>query len=284
MPFFPSVIRSSSERRFCAVVRSCCATLALALTVIGCTNLKIPTASEIKSDDIASKSKQFLRIGEATAQGGDLQSALNMFQRAVATRPDWAPAHIKVGETAMALGLAKTARGAFEEAADLTPNDAEVLLNLGKALIALDEPAEAESAFTSAQKLVPDDSRVYNGLGVARDMQSDHDGAQAQYREGLKRDPENLLIHNNYGLSLALMGAFDDAIRMLGQAATDPAAGPRSRQNLALAFGLKGDEDRARQMGLIDLEPDQVESNLKRYRALRALSDEARAKAVHLGK
>lgn len=284
MPAFHSLNEFQRQRTYCTLFRAFCATLLVLLTVTGCTNWNFPTASEIKSEDIASKSAQLLRVGEATAEGGDLASALNLFQRAASTRPDWAPAHLKVGETALALGQASVAASAYETAFDLTPEDAQAGLGLGKALITLDDPTKAEQTFRRVLELEPDNPSAFNGLGVALDMQSKHDAAQAQYREGLKRDPENLSLHNNYGLSLALMGAFDDAIRVLGQAATDPAAGPRSRQNLALAFGLKGDDERARQMGLIDLPPQQVESNLKRYAELRALSENARARAVYTGK
>ena len=95
---------------------------------------------------------------------------------------------------------------------------------------------------------------------------------------------DSLSLQNNLGLSLALGGKFDDAIKVLGDAAKSPNAGPRARQNLALVYGLSGDMDRAAKIGRLDLSEAQVRSNLKRYEALRALSDKARARAVHTGR
>ncbi|HBT42246.1 MAG TPA: hypothetical protein DEB21_09575, partial [Rhodospirillaceae bacterium] len=142
---------------------------------------------------------------------------------------------------------------------------------------------EAEDAFTRAQAAAPRDHRPLNGLGIARDLAGDHAAAQALYRRGLALAPDSPSLNNNLGLSLALSGAYAEAIQVLGDAAKSPGAGPRARQNLALVYGLSGDMDRAAKIGRLDLTEAQVRSNLKRYEALRKLSDKARARAVHTG-
>ncbi|MCF3629303.1 tetratricopeptide repeat protein [Thalassospiraceae bacterium LMO-SO8] len=253
------------------------------LSVAACATDKVPTPDEIKQDNADSRARQLVRVGDASRAGGDSASALAFYQRAQAMRPDWDEPYRRTGETALALGMAEEAAAAYTRLTTLAPDDAAALLGLGQALVALDRPAEAADAFTRAQAAAPKDHRPLNGLGIARDLAGDHAGAQDFYRRGLALAPDSLSLKNNLGLSLALSGAYAEAIRVLGDAAKSPGAGPRGRQNLALVYGLSGDTDRAAKIGRLDLTESQVQSNLRRYEALRKLSDKARARAVHTG-
>jgi Flp pilus assembly protein TadD len=65
--------------------------------------------------------------------------------------------------------------------------------------------------------------------------------------------------------------------------AREPGATTRHRQNLALAYGLAGDPERAAQVARRDLDEATVRQNLKMYATLRALNDPQRiAEAVGL--
>ena len=97
--------------------------------------------------------------------------------------------------------------------------------------------------------------------------------ARHAYRDGLALSPNNLQLNNNLGLSLALGGDFAQAIPLLEKTAKDPAATPRMRQNLALAYGLSGDDKRAAEVAKLDLDPAKVQENLGYYEFLRLLQD-----------
>lgn len=259
------------------------AVLSALLALSACATGEVPTAEEIKQDNADSRARQFLRVGDATREGGDAVSALAFYERARTQRPDWPEVQARIGETALALGQAELARTAFRHQTDLAPADAGGFLGLGKALILLDRPKEAADAFTRAAALAPKDYRPLNGLGVAQDLLGDPQAAQARYKEALALAPDKASPMNNLGLSLALSGDFEAAIRVLGQAAKDPQGGARARHNLAIALALAGDMDKAAQIARLDLGEAEVKSNLERYAALRAMAPRERARAVHIG-
>ena len=255
----------------------------MTMSLGGCATGEVPTPAEIKKDNADSRARQFIRVGDASQAGGDVASALAFYQRAQTMRPEWDEPYRRIGKMALALGMAGDAAQAFSKLSNLVPGDAGALIGLGRSLIALDQPEKAADAFRRAQVAAHGDHRPLNGLGVAEDLMGNHTAAQAAYRSGLALAPDSLSLANNYGLSLALSGDFAQAIKILGDAAKAPGAGPRARQNLALVYGLAGDMDRAEKLGRLDLSETQVQNNLKRYQALRNLSDTARARAVHTG-
>jgi Flp pilus assembly protein TadD len=66
-------------------------------------------------------------------------------------------------------------------------------------------------------------------------------------------------------LSLALSNAFGEALEILTPIAMSTNASPRARQNLALIYGLMGDNARAAELAQADLDKTAVEANLRFY-------------------
>ena len=79
---------------------------------------------------------------------------------------------------------------------------------------------------------------------------------------------------------MALAGEYADAIQLLSDAVKDPNAGPGTRHNLSLVYGLAGDEENARRVASADLNAAAVENNLAFYARLRAMTAEERSKAI----
>ncbi len=77
-----------------------------------------------------------------------------------------------------------------------------------------------------------------------------------------------------------MAGEYDAAITTLRSVATDPAAGPRQRSNLALALALAGRTDQAAEVARIDLDDATVQRNLANYAELRGLPPQERAQAL----
>jgi len=82
------------------------------------------------------------------------------------------------------------------------------------------------------------------------------------------------------GLSLALSGEHTEAIDVLQKASAAAGSGNETRSNLALVYGLMGDEENARLTASIDLKPAEVANNVSYFARLRAMSFEDRVKAV----
>ena len=129
-----------------------------------------------------------------------------------------------------------------------------------------------ESAIVHYEALLakePGDTLAMAGLGVAYDLLGQHARAQAVYRKGLEMHPADLGLRNNLGLSLVLSNQPRAGANVLLDLADVPSAPPQSRQNLALAYGLLGNDDAAERVLTADLPDSQVQDNLRFYRAMR---------------
>ncbi len=133
-------------------------------------------------------------------------------------------------------------------------------------------PADATEQFRAAIAANPKDTRAINGLGVALDQTGDHDAAQQAYKDGLEIAPDHSGLQNNLAFSMLLSGDLADAVARFEQIARQPQATARSRQNLALAYGLAGDSARAAAVAGQDLGGAEVKNNLAAYARLRQLA------------
>ncbi len=228
------------------------------------------------------RTASLMRVADATARSGDLASAASLYRRAHLLNEVNSAPLIGLGNALSGLGAHEQAAEAFRKAikaqhADpdaLQNENADALHGLGNALIALDQPRAAIDQFEAVLKIKNAvQTRTYNGIGVAHDMLGDHETAQAFYRTGLKDKSDSLSLRNNLGLSLALARKFDDAIEILRRVAADTRAGSRNRLNLALVYGLSGNNTAAGEVARLDLDEPAVRRNLLYYRTLRALND-----------
>jgi Flp pilus assembly protein TadD len=230
----------------------------------------------------AAQSQSLLKVADSTMAAGNYEAALGLYRRAH-EHNTWAFEPL-YGE-AMALqrmGHYEDAAKAFRRALEIKPYDPDATRELGHVLIALHRPALALAQFETVLKTKPD-ARTYNGLGVAKDMLGDHNGAQRDYRAALALAANHVAARNNLALSLAVTGHYAEAIELLQALAREPAATIRHRQNLALAYGLAGESERAAQVARRDLDEATVRQNLTFYATLRALNDPQRiAEAVGL--
>ncbi len=255
------------------------ATLAASLLLSSCSGL-VKDFKEMQADSTQSRAAQLMRIATSTRQGGDFQSALALFRRASGLAPQELPPLIAIGEVSYRLGLYDQAARAYERAIAIAPDDLTSHSGLGKTLIALDRPQQAVPHFETVIGLAADRYGGYNGLGVALDMLGRHGLAQGQYRKGLAVAPRTLSVLNNLALSLAIDGKFDEATALLSPFQDDPRAGAPLRQNMALIYGLAGQEKKAAAIASRDLAEGDVVNNLKFYKRLRAMTGNERAKAL----
>ena len=134
----------------------------------------------------------------------------------------------------------------------------------------------SHAASDKAGKTTPQADTVltYNGKAIALDHSGDHAGAQELYRKALALSPDSLLTQNNLAMSMILNGQIDDAIALLETLNKRKDANATVRQNLALAYGLKGNPARARELNLQDVSPEQAEQNLQFYEKYARLKQE----------
>jgi Flp pilus assembly protein TadD len=167
--------------------------------------------------------------------------------------------------------------GAFDEAIDAYGKasgdmDARLgaLLGLSQVYLALGQPAKALEFAEQARTFAPSDIRVDIRRGVALDMLGRHPEAQSSYRAALEIQPRSVAARNDLALSLALSGQYAEAVDILTPMAKSTTAPARVRQNLALVYGLMGDQTRAADLSRLDLDKDATEANLRFFEYARS--------------
>lgn len=108
------------------------------------------------ADDAADAAEQARRDGNAALRDGNSEQALAHYERFVAMRPSFAPAHVNRAFALARLGRAPEAEQAYRRALELAPADADAAFFLGLLLERQGRHEEAEALFRSCTKIAPD--------------------------------------------------------------------------------------------------------------------------------
>jgi Flp pilus assembly protein TadD len=166
-------------------------------------------------------------------------------------------------QMALGAGDVASAVGFAERAVENSPKEAAVRALLGNAYFASGRFASAESAFRDSLTLEPNQPQVILKLALVQIAQGKNAGAL-----GLLESARGMIDPADYGLAMALAGQPNEAIQVLEPAARAIGADSRTRQNLALAYGLSGDWTAARTIAAQDLPADQLDSRVQQWMAL----------------
>lgn len=249
------------------------AAVGVALLTSGCVlpGIQSPTPAVAVEDPAGN----LIRLAHAAQQDGRMETALGLYQQAHAVEPQGMVPLLASGEILQSLGRYDEAAALYRKARSQDPTNPDPYRELGKIFIAQDNASEALKEFDAALHRDSSDFRSWNGRGVALDMMARRKSAQEAYRQGLALAPDNVALRNNLGLSLALDGDHGAAIDVLEALRTTAEATPRTRQNLALAYGLAGRHADAEAVARIDLSNEQVRNNLEYYSRMRGSSQTA---------
>jgi Flp pilus assembly protein TadD len=221
-----------------------------------------------------------MRIGGAALEGGDDANAVAVFRRAAELAPGQAAPFAAAGDALLGMGAGDEAIASYNSALARDPHDPRALRGLARAYLATGRPELALHPLSIALEGDPKDAAVLMLLGVANDLTGHHDAAQESYRRGLEIAPGHPGLSVDLAMSLALTGAYREAIAVLRPITEVPTAAAQERQTLALIYGLAGDKTQAGRLARMDLDEESVESNMAYYETLRALSPEARERAI----
>lgn len=265
----PSPLDRTPRRSWATAVSA----LALVLGLAACASGPGGTAADAQS------SATLMKVADDTAAGGDPATAATLYRRAHDLSPrDPAPL-AKLGATLLALQDYPGAAASYRDAIMLAPTDPDLHRGLGLALLGGGQPEEAIAELDIALQKRANDPQLYSLRGVAQDMAGHYELAQKSYERGLQLAPANVGLRNNYGMSLALAGDYPGAVARLAGIA-GPNSAPRYRLNLALAYGLAGDDTKAAVTARQVLDQSAVENNLSYYRLLRGMDAKQRTAAI----
>jgi Flp pilus assembly protein TadD len=217
-----------------------------------------------------------LGLGACQGRGlGDITGSLRSASAAPTTEAGWRAESEKWGQRYQArpndrgnaLNYARALRAldqhaqavAILQAAVLVhKTDQELLGAFGKALADAGQFAQAEDVLARAHSPEKPDWRILSAHGTVADQLGDHARAQSMYRTALKIAPDEPTVMSNLGLSYALAKQLPEAERTLRQAAAQPRADARVRQNLVMVLGLQGRFAEAEEVARTDNSPEQA--------------------------
>lgn len=148
----------------------------------------------------------------------------------------------------------------------------------GNALIESGKPQEAIIVFDKLIALDPENALAYNGKAVAFDYSGNHLAAQEIYETALTLSPDSVAIKNNLAMSLILNHQVKQAIALLEPMVKKGGRGDPSmnvvRHNLAMAYGISGQHEKATRLNLRDLTKEQAQENIRYYESYVARNTE----------
>lgn len=153
------------------------------------------------------------------------------------------------------------------------PQDMTVLGAYGKALADAGRLQEASSVLERSHTPDRPNWTILSAQGSVADQMGDHRQAQAYYAAALKIVPNQPQVLSNLGLSYALEHQMPLAERTLRDAAAQPAADIRVRQNLALVLSMEGRYADAEDVVRRDMSPIDASESVYAMRHMIGQSD-----------
>ena len=136
-------------------------------------------------------------MGNALQEQGQLDEAIDAYDKALSLKPDYAEAYYNIGVTFKEQGKLDKALEFFEKALSSRPDYAEAYNNMGNALQEQGKPEEAVESFEKALSLKPDYAEAYNNMGNALQEQGKPEEAVESFEKALSLKPDYAESHRN---------------------------------------------------------------------------------------
>jgi Flp pilus assembly protein TadD len=213
-----------------------------------------------------SQESNLVRLGNSTRAAGDLNAAEKLYRDAIRQSKGSTPEpYLALANLYQSQGQTIKALNTLKEG--ITLQEESLALPLANMLISNGSHLEALKYARLATKHTQDNPRAFNTLGVALDNTGNYEQAQKSYETALRLSPSDSgYIQNNLALSYIMSDDFSDAIGILKPIAESTDSTATIRQNLALAYSLKGEESAAKAWMLKDLPEDKASENLAFYK------------------
>lgn len=152
-----------------------------------------------------------LHLGEALQARGDMASAAEAYQAALALDAGLLPAHLNLGQAYYALRRLEDAATAFAAALQLQPELAQLHFNLGNIQRELGRIEAAIGSYQQAIRFDPADADAHANLGALYQERGENERALQHTRAALRLQPALAPAHINLGKLLFDAGQIDAA-------------------------------------------------------------------------
>ena len=167
-------------------------------------------------------------LGTAFLEKGQYDQAIAHHERAIALRPDYAPAYNNLGAVLRAAGRLDDAVARYQQALAIRPDFASASYNLANALLEQGKAGDSVESFRRSLESNPKSVEAHNNLGIALANRGDAAGAIAEFRAALAIDDRSVNAHRNLGNMLVDSGQRADGIAHLERAAQLAPSEPES--------------------------------------------------------
>ena len=192
---------------------------------------------------VSDQINQTLESGIQHYQSGDLEAAVDCFQRVLQWQPDHADALHLLGVVATQQKQYSIAIEQINHAIQLQPTEANFHNNLGIALQAQGTIDRAILSYQQALTLNPDHLEAHYNLGFAFQKQGKLNQAISSYQQTLSLNSDYPSAHINLGIAFQKQGKLDQAISSYQQALTLNPDHPIAHKNLGIALQKQGKLD-----------------------------------------
>jgi tetratricopeptide (TPR) repeat protein len=157
-------------------------------------------------------------LGSALQSEGRVDEAIERYKKAVAIKPDYAPAYSNLGSALLSKGDAAGAIAAYQQALSIDPNFSDAHFNLGNALMREGDPVRAIPHFRRVLNNAPDSIDARTNLGIALTATGELDEGIAELEASIRLAPQSAIAERALGEALADRGRATDAADHLRRA------------------------------------------------------------------
>ncbi|TAL26042.1 MAG: tetratricopeptide repeat protein, partial [Nitrospirae bacterium] len=181
-------------------------------------NLNIDIGEDIKKEIKGSAPSnitayEYYSKGYAQWTQGDLDKALEYYQKAVSIDPNYENALFELGYINNEKGEYRKAIEYYNKVAVLNPRAKDALNNLGLAYSQLNDIPNAEKWYKKSLELDPNNPLSLNGLGLVMWKDKRYKDAEYWYKKAIQSDPKYFLAYYNLGIVYEADKQYDESIK-----------------------------------------------------------------------
>ena len=250
------------------ILRLACSTLILVL-------ISVLNSSCLKYDKPVLNQKEAIssvlwQLAAASEIDKDYETAASHYNRLYEKHPNDKKVIIAYTRNLRYLGLSGESIKILKLKLVQFPDDTNIQMELGKSQLAASLINDASDTLVKVIERQPESWEAHSALGIIFDRVGSYQKAKTAYKRALELSPNNIAVQNNIALSMAQAGKINQAINILEEVNKDKSAGPQSRQNLALLYGLNGQLEKVRELSQVDLPKNLVDRNFLIFKEMRS--------------
>ncbi|MEW6576555.1 MAG: sulfotransferase [Pseudomonadota bacterium] len=187
-------------------------------------------------------------LGNARHESGDLDGAIEAFQKARLIDPNSSLVHTNLARVLISKDRYEDACLMLEKAALLAPGDQGPLLELGRALTSIDHPESALRALGDAARIDPSNPKVFVAIGQAFTDLSQLQQAERAFKFALQADASHVPAYLNLGILLEKANRVDELRDVVSAAESKGLSGSEIDYLKALLLSRQGEHEAALQL------------------------------------